>query len=141
MYIICILYHIVGQKFIVLSSKIYPHYFLSFGAVEKYLKHTFPGNHEVRYIQQMFTFKSECTSKFGQVVGLKVWEAVNKCFDALPLAALIDNKVRIKFILYKFTLKIYSQIIQLQNNICYPELLQNSFCTLQKYSMDNAIKV
>ena len=51
------------------------------------------GNHEVRSIQQMFTFKAECVSKFGDDMGERVWEAVNKCFDALPLAAVIDDKV------------------------------------------------
>ena len=51
----------------------------------------------MRNIQQMFTFKSECLSKFGEGMGEKVWEAVNKCFDALPLAAVIDDKVNINY--------------------------------------------
>ena len=36
----------------------------------------------------------ECITKFGKVTGPEVWEAVNDCFDAMPLAAVIDNKVR-----------------------------------------------
>ena len=40
-----------------------------------------------------FCFCSECIAKFGPRYGSNVWEAVNKCFDALPIAAVIDKKV------------------------------------------------
>ena len=39
-------------------------------------------------------FSSECITKFGEVLGNQVWEAVNDCFDVLPLAATVDDRVR-----------------------------------------------
>ncbi|XP_013419289.1 uncharacterized protein LOC106179994 isoform X2 [Lingula anatina] len=51
------------------------------------------GNHELRSVQQMFQFKNECITKFGDNVGVQVWEAVNDCFDAMPVAATVDNKI------------------------------------------------
>lgn len=38
---------------------------------------------------------SECIQKFGAELGEEVWEAVNAIFDVLPLAAIIDNKVKL----------------------------------------------
>lgn len=51
------------------------------------------GNHEQRKVQEMFTFKSECVKKFGKAVGKQVWDAINQCFDAMPIAALVDEKI------------------------------------------------
>ena len=36
---------------------------------------------------------SECIQKFGEKDGQEVWEATNRAFDAMPIAAVIDKKV------------------------------------------------
>jgi len=51
------------------------------------------GNHEIRKVQQMFTFFKECQNKFGETLGKEVWDAINSVFDALPLAAVIDDQI------------------------------------------------
>ncbi len=35
----------------------------------------------------------ECIGKFGDVLGLEVWNAINTVFDVLPFSAVIDDKV------------------------------------------------
>ncbi|CAG0896443.1 unnamed protein product [Cyprideis torosa] len=51
------------------------------------------GNHELRVVQKTFTFYDECLNAFGDTLGKEVWEAVNKAFDNMPLAAVIDKKI------------------------------------------------
>jgi len=55
------------------------------------------GNHETR-IQNAHSgynpcFKDSCEKLFGVHVGHEVWESVNQVFDALPLAARVDNSI------------------------------------------------
>lgn len=52
------------------------------------------GNHELRTIQQAFTFFRETCEKFrNQQLGIQVWETLNKVFDLMPIAALIDDQI------------------------------------------------
>lgn len=52
------------------------------------------GNHEIRSIQQAFTFFREVSEKFrNQNLGIQVWETLNKVFDLMPVAATIDDQI------------------------------------------------
>lgn len=44
-------------------------------------------------MQETFTYKDECLRKFGNDLGEEVWEATNKAFDTMPIAAVLDHKV------------------------------------------------
>lgn len=53
----------------------------------------FSGRNASDCINKLITFFSECLTKFGDSIGLQIWDAVNDCFDAMPIAATIDDKV------------------------------------------------
>lgn len=56
--------------------------------------HLLRGNHELRSVQKNFTFYKECLEKFGNgELADRVWNAVNKAFDAMPIAAVVDSKI------------------------------------------------
>jgi len=48
------------------------------------------GNHEVRNINMIYGFASNCISVFNNI---DMWENFNEVFDLLPIAALVDNKI------------------------------------------------
>lgn len=52
------------------------------------------GNHEIREVQKMFTFHKECLLKLGEKLGNEVWNAINNAFDTMPIAGIIDGRVR-----------------------------------------------
>lgn len=47
------------------------------------------GNHEIREIQDQFTFTYECSSRFN----VDLWDGINNAFDNLPLVGVIDDQV------------------------------------------------
>ncbi|CAH1113640.1 unnamed protein product [Psylliodes chrysocephalus] len=51
------------------------------------------GNHEIREVQKMFTFQKECILKFGEKIGVEVWNTLNNAFDHMPIAATVDGKI------------------------------------------------
>lgn len=51
------------------------------------------GNHEVRLLQAHYSYKKECVLKYGEILGLKVWELTNKIYDRLPVCATVDDAI------------------------------------------------
>lgn len=51
------------------------------------------GNHEVRNLQEKYSYKKECLDKYGSELGTKIWQMTNQLFDLLPVAATVDNTI------------------------------------------------
>ena len=51
------------------------------------------GNHEVRALQEKYSYKRECIQKYGEDYGERIWSLSNDLFDLLPVAATIDNAI------------------------------------------------
>ena len=39
------------------------------------------------------SFKGQCRRRFGEAIGMKVWEEINCAFDCMPLAAVVDESI------------------------------------------------
>ena len=50
------------------------------------------GNHETRVLQELYTFRKECKKKY-QTFGAVVYDTLNRIFDRMPLAAVIDDSI------------------------------------------------
>ncbi|KAI4368683.1 hypothetical protein MLD38_017213 [Melastoma candidum] len=55
--------------------------------------HLIRGNHEAADINALFGFRIECIERMGERDGIWAWHRVNRLFNWLPLAALIEKKI------------------------------------------------
>ena len=51
------------------------------------------GNHEVRALQQQYSYRAECMNKYGTEYGPKIFEITNRMFDSLPICAVVDDAI------------------------------------------------
>ncbi|KAI3797869.1 hypothetical protein L1987_33133 [Smallanthus sonchifolius] len=55
--------------------------------------HLIRGNHEAADINALFGFRIECIERMGERDGIWVWHRINRLFNWLPLAAIIEKKI------------------------------------------------
>ncbi|KAI0498720.1 hypothetical protein KFK09_019610 [Dendrobium nobile] len=55
--------------------------------------HLIRGNHEAADINALFGFRIECIERMGERDGIWAWQRINRLFNWLPLAALIEKKI------------------------------------------------
>ncbi|XXG74069.1 hypothetical protein AAC387_Pa07g2883 [Persea americana] len=55
--------------------------------------HLIRGNHEAADINALFGFRIECIERMGERDGIWTWQRINRLFNWLPLAALIEKKI------------------------------------------------
>ncbi|XP_044481588.1 serine/threonine-protein phosphatase BSL3 [Mangifera indica] len=55
--------------------------------------HLIRGNHEAADINALFGFRIECIERMGERDGIWSWHRINRLFNWLPLAALIEKKI------------------------------------------------
>ncbi|KAL8129966.1 hypothetical protein V2J09_019121 [Rumex salicifolius] len=55
--------------------------------------HLIRGNHEAADINALFGFRIECIERMGERDGIWAWNRMNRLFNWLPLAALIEKKI------------------------------------------------
>ncbi|PKA45778.1 Serine/threonine-protein phosphatase BSL2 like [Apostasia shenzhenica] len=55
--------------------------------------HLIRGNHEAADINALFGFRIECIERLGERDGIWAWQRINRLFNWLPLAALIEKKI------------------------------------------------
>lgn len=51
------------------------------------------GNHESSELNQHFGFQEECVKRFNRGEGMLVWRIINRVFHALPVAAVVDERI------------------------------------------------
>ncbi|KAI4340518.1 hypothetical protein MLD38_025346 [Melastoma candidum] len=55
--------------------------------------HLIRGNHEAADINALFGFRIECIERMGERDGIWAWHRINRLFNWLPLAALIEKRI------------------------------------------------
>ncbi|KAK9868860.1 hypothetical protein WJX84_000767 [Apatococcus fuscideae] len=55
--------------------------------------HLIRGNHEAADINALFGFRIECIERLGDQAGIMTWTRLNNCFNWLPLAASIEERI------------------------------------------------
>ncbi|XP_042400750.1 serine/threonine-protein phosphatase BSL3-like [Zingiber officinale] len=69
-------------------------------SIKEFLKIEYPhnihlirGNHEATDINALFGFHTDCIERMGEQDGIWAWNRINRLFNWLPLAALMEKKV------------------------------------------------